>query len=115
MEPTSINLKGSELPILVKALSDEKFRQQLPRNRRPRLREAFGIEIAKEVKIYVHESTDTDIHLVLPENRSIDLELAPIEKASKDVRDVLRLLSLTVGKAIGVVPAIPAGMYDWRI
>ncbi|WP_240644621.1 NHLP leader peptide family RiPP precursor [Paenibacillus paeoniae] len=54
--------------IIEKAWADGEFKQQLLKDPKAAIQDAFGIEIPAEFKLTVLEETDDTFYLVLPKN-----------------------------------------------
>jgi hypothetical protein len=115
MEPRKVTppVEGSAMSAVLRAVQDQDFRERLRANPKAALEETLRISIADEVKIHVHQGPRTDVHLVLPDLADIDAELAPPRGVGGDLENALKATSFVAGKALRLLPAIPAGMYDW--
>jgi hypothetical protein len=54
--------------IIRRAWTDSEFKRSLLDNPKDVLEHFLGVTLPSEVTIYVHEETDTEIHLVLPKS-----------------------------------------------
>jgi hypothetical protein len=52
--------------IITRAWNDAAFKRDLLSNPKDVIEASMGVTLPAEVRIYVHEDSDTDIHLVLP-------------------------------------------------
>jgi hypothetical protein len=52
--------------IIRRAWSDPVFKQRLLEDPRGVLEEMLGVVFPAELKIYIHEQTPTEVHLILP-------------------------------------------------
>jgi hypothetical protein len=59
-------IRDYELDIIVKAWRDEKFRQGLLKDPKKAIEQEFGIEVPKNVRIFVHEEDELSLHLIVP-------------------------------------------------
>lgn len=78
--------QNTKQKIIVRAMKDEAFRQELLKNPKAVLEREFRATIATEVSVQVHEDTPTSIHLVLPrkaqEDNLRELSDTELEKAA---------------------------------
>lgn len=65
--PSSSNRNGPDIEgIIQRAWADSTFRERLLANPKAVIEDALGVTLPDEVNVYIHEESDTDIHLVLP-------------------------------------------------
>jgi 1,2-phenylacetyl-CoA epoxidase catalytic subunit len=69
-------VKGLQIleQIGIRSLEDEEFRRRLIDNPEEVLREE-GLEVPDGVRVYIHENTDEELHLVLPSCRPPEHEV----------------------------------------
>jgi hypothetical protein len=99
--------------LLRKAAESAEFRERLSNDPRNALEDALQITIDPDVDVHVHSSGRNEIHIVLPDPADVDALLAKSNERSDD--PALEQATYLAGKALGLIPVIPAGAYDWRI
>ena len=52
--------------LIARAWEDEAFKQALLAEPKATIEQALGVALPPELRIYVHEQTATEVHLVLP-------------------------------------------------
>ena len=71
--------KGLKKKIIEKAASDAQFREALLKDGPGTLEKEYGLKVPADHKITFHESTQNDVHVVLPPvNKLSDEELAAV-------------------------------------
>jgi hypothetical protein len=58
--------------IIIKAWSDEAFKQELLRDPKSIIEHELEIHLPAEIEIFVHEQTPTRLHLILPMKPEFD-------------------------------------------
>ena len=80
--------------VIVKAMKDEAFRQELLVNPKGALERELGITLPQGVNVQVHEDTSTTIHIVLPmkaqTGEPMELSDAELEQATGGQRPSLQ-------------------------
>ncbi len=72
--PTTERMDRNELnELLVRAMKDEAFRQELLTNPKPLIEHELGVTLPQDVTIQTHEDTPTTLHVVLPDHQEWEL------------------------------------------
>jgi hypothetical protein len=67
------------LEVLMKAATDDKFRQKLLKDARTAVYDLTGVEMGQNLTMKVYESTPTKVHLVVPPSPTAQAELTDSE------------------------------------
>lgn len=69
--PANVTRQQAEVDLIVKAMKDPKFRQNLLKDPKGAIQQVWGVQLPVDLKIVVHEEGAKELHLVLPDASSL--------------------------------------------
>lgn len=79
-------IRDYELDIIVKAWRDEPFRQQLLKDPKKAIEKEFDIKVPDDMKIWVHEESENNLHLIVP---SVPSNFMADDLSDSELKDII--------------------------